>query len=123
MRIVNTFFISLLFAASVSATNNHPHLENPNRSKFTPFFTIDFNKIFFFGEDESVIFIDFQAFANPLASIVLKQEEKVMMIDEVSDLPFNAIYELNLEIMRPGQYTLELETEDGIKILKDIRVE
>jgi len=123
MRIVKSFLISMLFAASLSAANSHPHLENSNWTGDLPYLTIDFNKIFFSGENESVLFIDFQAVTNPLTAIVLKQGEKVFLVDQVSDLPFNAIYELNLEIMRPGEYILELETEDGIKILKDIRVE
>ena len=123
MRIAKTFLISLLVAGSLSAANSHPLLDYSYKTAFLPFFNIDFNKIFFSGEDETVLFIDFLAVSNQLTSIALKQGEKTFMVDKVSDLPFNTIYELNLEVMRPGEYILELETDDGIKILKDIRVE
>ncbi len=93
---------------------------NPDK---LPLSSIDFNKIFFSGEFENTLFIDFEAVLNPIVTVSLFQREKVLMLDRVEDLPTNTIYELNLEIIRPGDYVLEIVTIEGIKIQKDIRVE
>jgi len=85
--------------------------------------TTTFSKIFFNGIDENTLFIDFEAVNDPIASISLYRDTEVMMNDDVSDLPLNVIYEVNLDIMRSGEYTLVIETADGIKIHKDIWVE
>ena len=45
-----------------------------------------------------------------------------MMTDKLSDLPSNAIYEINLDMFRRGIYTIELVTTDGIKIQKIVFV-
>lgn len=123
MKSVKALLFACIFAMPLFANTGNPVSENPALDNFLPLLNIDFNKIFFQGEDDYTLFIDFEAVANPLTFISIIHEGNTLMTDEVSDLPLNAIYEINLEIIRSGNYTIEIETLDGIKILKDIWVE
>jgi len=113
-----SLFVNVAHANNGNATNSTgdpaDRSTNPNTA---------LSKIFFNGIEENTLFIDFEGLADPLASICIYRGNEVMMSDDVSDLPLNVIYEVNLDVIRTGEYTLVLETVDGIKIQKDIRVE
>jgi len=122
MKFVRPLIVAVLLVIHVITTFGSESPEFLSSSTELPTFDIDFNKIFFHGEDEETLFIDFEAVNNQLVTITLSQGEKVFLEDHVADLPLNAIYELNLDIIRPGDYVLELVTSTGIKIRKDIEV-
>lgn len=79
-----------------------------------------FYNIFFTDDSEKTLFIDFEVVADELLELNIWKSGNLMMEDDISDLPGDAIYELNLDVIRKGTYTIELVTEFGIKIQKEI---
>ena len=122
MKFVRPFIMAVLLVIHVVATYGSTSPEIPSDSDHLSTLDIDFNKIFFHGGDGQTLFIDFEAVNIQLLTISLSQGETVFLEDQVADLPLNTIYELNLDIIRPGDYVLELVTLDGISIQKDIKV-
>lgn len=79
-------------------------------------------KAFFDDIEEKLLFIDFQMIPEDILAVNVFRAGKLMMEDRVGDLPGHTIYELNLEVFREGTYDIELVTEGGIKIVKEIKV-
>lgn len=76
----------------------------------------------FVDEESETYFIDFESIRANLSEIALKNAKgDILFQDRVSDLPVNAIYELNVSPYSPGQYRIELHTFTGV-IAKDIQV-
>jgi hypothetical protein len=76
----------------------------------------------YIDEDSKTFYIDFEPIRVNLSEIVLKSAGgSVLFQDRVSDLPVNAIYELDMSSYGPGAYRIELHTFTGI-LAKDIRV-
>ena len=76
------------------------------------------SNVFFKDDQGEVLFIDFDAIGDSIVRINLFSGDKLMMEDDVRDLPDNVIYEINLAILRQGDYTIELVTDQSIKIQK-----
>ena len=110
--------VSTLFAFNGTPTETTPVLiANPQNTSFTV------QNIFFSDYDNAILFIDFQALPGEIVNVKILKEEVLMMEDEVTDLPLNTIYEINLDIIREGKYTVELVTAEGIVVHKEIWVE
>lgn len=123
MKNLLSFAIALLMCTSLFAYNGIPLddetivIANPTNT------TIPVNNIFFEDNDNSVLFIDFEALAVEITNINILRDKAFMMEDDVTDLPGNTIYEINLDIIRKGKYTVELVTAEGIVVHKNIWVE
>lgn len=123
MRIPLSFTIALITISSLFAANGNPTetapvlVANPNNTSFIV------QNIFFSDYDNAILFIDFQALPDQILNINILRDDAVMMEDEVTDLPLNTIYELNLDVIRAGKYIVELVTAEGIVVHKEIWVE
>ncbi len=107
-----------LLAKSGTPTNVEPILvANPNNS------VLHLHDIFFNDSDNSILFIDFQAVSDKIINVNILLDEVLMMEDEVTDVPVNTIYEINLDVIRSGKYIVELVTESGIVVHQDLWVE
>ena len=84
---------------------------------------LDLSEIFYNDNENQLLFIDFQAIEDQVSQLNILKNDELMMEDDVSDLPANTIYELNLEVLREGNYTIELVCGQGIKIRKEIVIE
>ena len=77
---------------------------------------------FFVDEESETYFIDFESIRANLSEIALKNAKgDILFHERVSDLPVDAIYELNVSPYSPGQYRIELHTFTGV-IAKDIQI-
>jgi len=93
-------------------TNVEPTVKEPTSP-------IAFSKIFYSDYANTTLFVDFEALGGQFTQLNILREDELMLEDNVSDLPTNTIYEINLEVLRAGEYTLELETPEGIKVIKE----
>jgi hypothetical protein len=76
----------------------------------------------FSDADSKTHFVDFESVRANVKDIVLKNAYgEVLFMEHVSDLPVNAIYELDMSRYKAGQYRIELHTFTGV-ITKDIQV-
>ena len=118
---VTTLFLFLSFCITLNATNGIPKhpafLELIENSK-----PISFNEIFFADNENEVVFIDFEPIADDLLMLNIFRDGKLMMEDDITDLPDNSIYEINTQVIRKGTYTVELVTSSDIKIRKEISI-
>jgi len=116
------FLLSLSVILSMSlvafANNGDPVKTETTTTSTTE--SISLNHIFIADYEGEALFIDFEAVNDPIVALTVVKDDKVMMEDNVVDLPDNTIYELNLSVMRAGTYTLELLTKEGISIQKEI---
>ncbi len=83
---------------------------------------ISLKDIFLSDYENITLFIDFQAVTDDVNELNVKKGGKLVMIDDVSDLPNSSIYEINLDVLSAGQYTIELKTAEGISIQKEIMI-
>ena len=103
-----------LFALQAFSTNINPGNSDP---------TYKVNNVFFLDDTGSTLFVDFAPIGENLVSLNILRDRKIMMTDDLTGLSPNSIYELNLSIMRSGQYTIELVTDKGISIQKNIVID
>ncbi|MEM1319792.1 MAG: hypothetical protein AAGG75_06010 [Bacteroidota bacterium] len=85
--------------------------------------TVSLSAIFFEDIEGELLFIDFEAIGDGIVQLNILKGQGLMLQDDVTDLPANTIYELNLEVFRSGTYTIELVTDKDIKIHKEITIE
>lgn len=118
---VTNLLVFLSFCFTLNATNGIPksntalELMNANEN-------YSFYHIFFFDDENELLFIDFEAIADELKMLNIYRSGALMMEDDITDLPKDAIYEINTTVIREGIYTIELVTAHDIKIRKEIIV-
>ncbi len=113
-------FVFLCFCFSIQANNGNPTNSTVYASAETNY---SLDKIFYNDFENHYVFVDFESITDDLIQINLLRGEKMMMEDDITDLPGNAIYELNVDLFRTGIYTIELVTLQGVKIYKKITIE
>ena len=70
-------------------------------------------EIFFTNPEKTVYYIDFEATNTQVAQLELWKDQDALVLNETTaDLPYNTIYELNIEALGPGTYSIELTTQD-----------
>ena len=84
--------------------------------------SLSVEKVFLGDVENRVLYVDFAAVAEHISELNILREGKLMMHDDVNDLPDSTIYEVNLEIIRHGTYVIELVTDKDIKIQKEITI-
>ncbi len=115
-----TLAAGILFLNLLSAHSGDPETPKNNSSETT---AISLKDIFLSDYDNVTLFIDFQAVAGEITELNVLKNGQALLEDDVRDLPGNTIYELNLEVMNPGTYDVELKTAQGITIQKELIVE
>ncbi len=80
-------------------------------------------KIFFTDPDNKVYYIDFEATKTKITQIQLwKNEEELVKNENTLELPENTIYELKIEDLPAGSYSIELTTVDDDAIIQIFNV-
>lgn len=70
---------------------------------------------YYVDQESKTYFIDFESLTVNLNSVVVKNASgAVLMEEQVSNLPVNSIYEINLGKYGPGDYQIELHTLTGV---------
>lgn len=119
--LVSSLLLLLCVSTNPHASNGDPGNNDPGKKAKSS--ATNLSNVFFEDYSSGAIFIDFEGLVEPLSAISILKGDQLLFSDSVEDLPLNAIYELNTDLMRPGVYTIELETIMGVKVVKDIRVE
>ena len=118
---VTNLLVCLSFCFTLNATNGIPKnngaLELIYANK-----NYSFYNIFFYDDENELLFIDFDAIIDDLHMLNIYRGGALMMEDDITDLPTDAIYEINTTVIREGIYTIELVTSQDIKIRKEIIV-
>ena len=79
--------------------------------------------IFYSGEDDNIMFIDFEKInANLKAVTIRNQEKEVVFEDELWSLPVDSIYELDLSKYPKGFYQVKIKTFTD-SVVKNVKVD
>ena len=113
-------FLLLCAFSAIHANNGNP--ANPDVSA-TAETNYSLDRIFYNDFENHYVFVDFETITDDVTQVNLLRDDQLMMEDVVTDLPGNAIYELNTDLFRAGNYTIELITLQGVKIYKEITIE
>ena len=81
------------------------------------------NNAFYSNGTNDLVFIDFEDIKLTIYTINIIQNDMTIMEEDVKGLPQNTIHEIDLTIFEKGKYTLELVTQDDIKISKNFIIE
>jgi hypothetical protein len=81
------------------------------------------NWTFYIDKDDKKCYIDFETISVNLTEIEVKTTEgRTILREKLSDLPVDAIYELDMKTWDPGKYQVELKTYTGV-IRRQLEVE
>ncbi len=73
-------------------------------------------------DENHVYYIDFEKFAVNFREVVVYNDRReIVLRDEVSDLPVDAIYEIDFSALPHGKYTIELRSFAGT-MRKDVKI-
>lgn len=79
--------------------------------------------IFYSGEDDNVMFIDFEKINANLKEVIIRNEKKeVVFEDELWSLPVDSIYELDLSKYPKGFYQVKIKTFTD-SVIKNVKVD
>ena len=100
-------------------------LQTPNIEDLSDLTISDIVKdeVFFTDPEKKVYYIDFEATKTRIVQLQLwKNNEELVKNEETVELPQNTIYELNIEKLAPGEYSIELTTEEDDAIIQVFKV-
>ena len=73
------------------------------------------SQTFYLDANNKIYYIDFETISVNLSDIkVVNESGRVVRQDDLSDLPVNTIYELDLTDLKPGTYRVELRSYTGL---------
>lgn len=122
MRFLPITVLLLAFSLSGMANTGNPVDQSSTiKTLLSP--TYSFSNIFFEDNEGEMLFVDFSAIDDDIKTIKMIRGEQLMLEDNVTDLPADAIYEFSFETVKPGIYTIEITTNQEIKIRKDVIIE
>ena len=113
--------IALLSNLNSNAFNND-YCNTYNRTINTRIENLDLERIFFTNETEDLVFIDFQSISFHIFEVKITSNGKEVIVENVSELNQDMIYEVDLTILNQGEYFIEILIEDNTVIRKPIQV-
>ncbi|MFK7809073.1 MAG: DUF3244 domain-containing protein [Saprospiraceae bacterium] len=117
-----TLLACLAICSCLFAHNGDPDSPIKNSTANTSEIGLSLKDIFLSDYEGVTLFIDFQAVKDAVVDVNVRKKEEVIMHDDVRTLPGSTIYELDLSNMKTGNYLVELKTEQGICIQKELTI-
>ena len=105
-------FIFLAFLLSLGFTQiSFAQSDNFSTSSVDKSFEVNEDWSFYSDEENKLIYIDFENISANLSDITVKNENgKILLKEDVFNLPVNTIYEIDFSEYQPGNYDIELRT-------------
>lgn len=115
-----TLLACLAICSCVFAHNGDPDSPKSNTSTNATEVGISLKDIFLSDYEGVTLFIDFQAVKDAVVDVNVRAQDNLILHDDVSNLPGSTIYELDLSKLTTGSYLVELKTNQGISIQKEL---
>ncbi len=113
--IVTFVFFSVLFSNTLfgqTAERNSTTTPTYSNSNLLNLDSEDWS--FFIDEENQIYYIDFETIKTNLSDVIVKDESgKVILKDDVMNLPVNTIYEIDFSQYGTGNYAIELRSFKG----------
>lgn len=111
--------VVILLSIFVSVLNSKPvinlkDLENLSAEHFA--------YIFYLNELGNILLIDFDILDDRIQAVKVTKNSEFVKAEDVSELPENSIYELDLNLLSKGKYTIELITDTQQSIINELKI-
>ncbi len=81
-----------------------------------------FAHIFYLNELGNILLIDFYILDHRIQTVKVTKNGEFVKAEDVSELPEDSIYELDLNLLSKGKYTIELITNTHQSITNELKI-
>ncbi len=100
---------STTFAQTAAVSHDDNLLANISKSEIK-----DATWSLYTDDENDLLYIDFETIDVNLSTVIVKsKDDKVLIEEDVMDLPVNTIYEIDFSAFGPGKYTVEMQSFIG----------
>ena len=78
--------------------------------------------IFYFNDLGNILLIDFDILSDQVQTLKITKNGEFVKVEDVSGFPEDSIYELDLNLLSKGKYTVELITNTHQSITNELKI-
>jgi hypothetical protein len=119
MKILTLCFVVILLSIFTSILNSKPVISIKH---FGVLSAKNFAHIFYLNELGNILLIDFDILADRVLTVKVTKNGEFVKVEDVSELPEDSIYELDLNLLSKGKYTVELITSKEQSIINELKI-
>lgn len=119
MKMLTFCFVIILLSTFTSVANSKPVI---NLEKCKILKPSHFAHIFYFNNQGDILFIDFDIIEDEIETVNVIKNGEIVRTEDVSESPHDMIFELDLNKLKKGNYTVELITNTRLTVTKDIAI-
>jgi len=112
-------FIIILLSTIISVATSKSVIKLTNANPLNDY---NLSNIFYLNEIGNTLFIDFDVIEDKLEKVSVLKGSKILLFKDISELPPDIIYELDLSTLSADSYTVEITTDNETKIRKEVAI-
>ena len=119
MEILTFYFVVILLSIFASVLNSKSVINLKNSGFLS---TAHFAHIFYFNDLGNILLIDFDIIGDQIKTVKISKNGEVVKAEDVSEMPEDSVYELNLNFLSKGKYTVELISNTHQSITNELKI-
>lgn len=119
MEMLTFCIVVILLSTFTSIANSKPVISLDKIKLLKP---NHFAHIFYLNDLGDMLCIDFDLIRNPIKTVNVLKNGQIFRTEDVSEIPENTIFELDITRFKKSNYTIELVTNTHQTIKKDIAI-
>lgn len=119
MKMLTLCFIVILLSIFTSILNSKPVINLKHLRILSAKY---FAHIFYLNELGNILLIDFGILADRVQTVKITKNGEFVKEEDVSELPEDSIYELDLNLLSKGKYTVELIINTQQSITNELKI-
>ncbi|MFK7775601.1 MAG: hypothetical protein AB8F94_25890 [Saprospiraceae bacterium] len=119
MKMLTFCFVVILISIFTSILNSKPVINFKHLGVLS---AKHFAHIFYLNELGNILLIDFGILADRIQTVKVTKNGEFVKADDVSELPEDSIYELDLNSFSRGKYIIELITNTHQSITNELKI-
>lgn len=119
MKMLTFCFVVILLSIFASVLNSKPVI---NLKDLGILSAKHFAHIFYLNELGNILLIDFDILNDRVQTVKITKNGEFVKTEDVSELPEDSIYELDLNLLSKGKYTIELITLTHQSISNELKI-
>lgn len=119
MKMLTFCFVVILLSIFASVINSKPVLSLKNLGILS---AKHFSHIFYLNDLGNILLIDFDILNDRIQTVRITKNGEFVKAEDVSELPEDSIYELDLNLLSKGKYTIELITNTHQSISNELKI-
>ena len=119
MKMLTFCFVVILLSIFASILNSKPVISLKDLGILS---AKHFTHIFYLNELGNILLIDFDILDGRVQTVKVTKNGEFVKTEDVSELPEDSIYELDLNLLSKGKYTVELITNTRQSITNELKI-